>query len=995
MADTTQAYSLLPWVRRGIASQVSGAPAVNYATIPLSVSVNGSPVKGPPQARLPGPGDVKTIDRRAFIRTDPSDGADSFEPNYLVMVELATPDLPWMFTPSGANGDRLPPWICLIVVPDGDGVTLTPQAGGPAVLRLDSPLVPAAELPDLGKADAWAHAQISGSDLSSAALKGDSGATLSRLICPRRLQAAQRYLACVVPTYRAGVHAGLGMDVDDNDLTAAWDSSVTAPFSLPVYFSFRFQTGPNGDFASLARKIGPPTAPISVGTRIIDVSQPGFGAAPAPGVTLELEGALRSFNMAATPWPAGAQASYETQLRSALAPPAANDPVVSPPIYGKTQAGAPLPSADGQQPLWLGELNLDPRSRVAAAAGGQVIQAEADAMVASAWDQLGEIRKANQLMRQAQLAREVTSSINRRHLQTIPGDGVYLQITSLIHPRVSMTLSGTPATLTGHITASRIPNSAVWASMRKLTRPRGPLGRQLAVSGPQQIVDRLNVPMSSGTPSTGGAANGLSGILICSPVKAPTGMVALDSILPTIQVVKMMASTLATAPGWLKTGVFTTGGTTTVASTGTETATGSLSTETTATHETTAASTAGAVPGEPVKAGETLVKTGPTDLATTVTAVIDWRGDANVPPILRSGAAAMPAPFVFPADEGTLTTVQNNFRRAATAINSYLNISDAAVADLPSLDNSTDLAATRIALNAALDPQLTIKARIGARVPLGSGTDPLQPLTGSPIFPQAMYKPLAALSPEWMLPGISSVPQNSAVLLQTNPGFIEAYLVGLNEDFARELLWRQFPAKRNGTWFQNFWTDGGTPDIPPVVQFDPAGHLGDHTQDHAAADRVTLLVRADLFRRYPNTLVSACQLNSDGSLGTRQWPIFQGQIGGDCNFFGFDIADPVSAPNATGGKPGWYFVLEEHITAPRFGLEPSGSLPPASPSWNDLGWDQLKLTGNFLDPATAPAFTTTEPVVWSENAGAMAYILMRRPVRVAMYASALIRAEQA
>ena len=246
-----------------------------------------------------------------------------------------------------------------------------------------------------------------------------------------------------------------------------------------------------------------------------------------------------------------------------------------------------------------------------------------------------------------------------------------------------------------------------------------------------------------------------------------------------------------------------------------------------------------------------------------------------------------------------------------------------------------------------------------------------------------------------MLPGISSIPQNSAVLLQTNPSFIEAYMVGLNEDFARELLWRQFPAERNDTWFQNFWTDGGTPDIPPIAQFDPAGHLGDHTQDHAAAGRVALLIRADLFRRYPNTLVSACQLNSDGTLGTRQWPIFQGQIGDDCTFFGFDIADPLSAANPSGGKPGWYFVLEEHISEPRFGLEPSGSVPPASPSWNDLGWDKVTPSGNFLNPTSAPAFTTTEPVAWSENAGAMAYILMRRPVRVAMSASALVQAEQA
>lgn len=548
MADTTQAYSLLPWVRRGIGSQVTGTPSVNYATIPLSISVNGAAVLALPQVRLPGPGDVKGVDARAFIRTDPQDGAINFEPNYLAMVELATPDFPWMFTPLGANGDRLQPWICLIVVPYGEGVTLTPQSGGPSILQLDSPLNPASELPDLSQCDAWAHAQISGSDLTTAALNGDSSGTLSRLICPRMLLPSQQYLACVVPTYSAGVHAGLGLAVDDSDLAPAWNASTTAPFSLPVYFSFQFQTGPGGDFASLASKIGPPTTPISAGTRTMDLSQPGFGAAAAPGVTLGLEGALRTFNMADSPWPSGAQATYETQLRIALAPPKASDPVVSPPVYGETQSGASLPAADGQQPLWLGELNLDPRNRVAAAAGGLVVQAGSDAMVAGAWAQVGEIRKANQLLRQAQLAREVSSSIDRRHLQTIPGDGVFLQITSPLHARVSLNLSGSMATLTGHIAASRIPNAAVWASMRKLARPRGPIGRRLTVSGPQQIVDRLNVPPATGAPPSGTAPAAPAGLVVCSAVKAPAGMVALDSISPAIQVAKMTTAALAAAP---------------------------------------------------------------------------------------------------------------------------------------------------------------------------------------------------------------------------------------------------------------------------------------------------------------------------------------------------------------------------------------------------------------------------------------------------------------
>ena len=84
------AYSLVPWVRRGLASRVSGTPTKNYAELPVALSVNNAAVTTPmPQIRLLGPGDITSIDASAVIRTDPRDGADAFEPNYLAMVELA------------------------------------------------------------------------------------------------------------------------------------------------------------------------------------------------------------------------------------------------------------------------------------------------------------------------------------------------------------------------------------------------------------------------------------------------------------------------------------------------------------------------------------------------------------------------------------------------------------------------------------------------------------------------------------------------------------------------------------------------------------------------------------------------------------------------------------------------------------------------------------------------------------------------------------------
>src|SRR5262249_27102739 len=417
-----------------------------------------------PTIRLLGPGEITSLDAAAVIRTDPRDGATDFEPNYLAVVELALPDLPWLFTPAAPDGARLRPWICLVVIAEGAGVSITPRSDGPAVLELSDPVDLRAELPDLAHIDAWAHAQVTGDSLSgnalNAALDANTSARLSRMVAPRQLAPNQSYIACIVPTYRAGVNAGLGAPVNEADLAPAWAADTPKPLRLPVYYSFRFRTGPGGDFKSLARRIEPPAAALDAGKRAVDVSAPGFGAAAAPGVTLDFEGALRTRNAEPSAWPPGAQTPYEAQLRKVLTP---ADLEVAPPVYGQTQSGQTL---QGQNPpVWLRQLNLDPRMRAAAGAGAQVVQRDQEALVASSFDQLGEIQKANQLLHQAQLARGASGSMERRHLASIASDGAYLQITAPVHTRVRFALGDAGAlTLRGHIEKSRLPVRGVSAA---------------------------------------------------------------------------------------------------------------------------------------------------------------------------------------------------------------------------------------------------------------------------------------------------------------------------------------------------------------------------------------------------------------------------------------------------------------------------------------------------------------------------------------------------
>src|SRR2546423_3163266 len=74
-----------------------------------------------------------------------------------------------------------------------------------------------------------------------------------------------------------------------------------------------------------------------------------------------------------------------------------------------------------------------------------------------------------------------------------------------------------------------------------------------------------------------------------------------------------------------------------------------------------------------------------------------------------------------------------------------------------------------------------------------------------PVTAVRISEPLKNLSSELLLPNINFIPPNSITLLETNQKFIEAYMVGLNHEFAREILWREYPSTLRGSYFRQFW----------------------------------------------------------------------------------------------------------------------------------------------------------------------------------------------
>src|SRR5262245_16819440 len=503
--------AFMPWVRTGAAAAIDApdtlAAQLGVANITASLTVNDQISVPPLTVRLRGPADIIGIDAHQIIRTDPARGSSDFEASNFACIEFDRPDYPWLFTPAAARSDgKLRPWLCLVVVQKQDGVTIGSAPNVPLpLLTIGSPAKPSLELPNLTDSWAWAHAQaapdsapgpVSANDVHDA-LNKDPARSLSRLICPRVLTANTDYIACVVPTFNLSSKTGQGTATADAELgktslTPAWVWSTSlASVTVPVYYHWEFRTGPEGDFATLAAKLRPREAPDRLGRRTIDISQPGF--TPSSGfpadATIDMEGALRPIVPAGAPdimppWPVGARNPFQVSLANLINVPAviaaaapSADPVVGPTLYGRWHVNALIASPSGSR--WYDQINLDPRLRAVAALGTKVVQENQEALMASAWEQAGEVRAANQRLRQLQMSMAVGTKLMAKHFSKLTQEHA-TRVGAPLFGQIAPTTAGVFATVAGQLPSASIPPKAVSPSMRRIGRLRGPITRRIA-----------------------------------------------------------------------------------------------------------------------------------------------------------------------------------------------------------------------------------------------------------------------------------------------------------------------------------------------------------------------------------------------------------------------------------------------------------------------------------------------------------------------------------
>ena len=495
---TGAAYQFFPWVTRGVGAGLgepdTGDTLPDRLRVDVGVEVNGA-VVATTKVQVHGPGDVLGIDPRQIVRTEPTAGTTDFEPNYFAHLELGEAALPWLFTPAAPDlaADQLRPWCVLVVVAVQDGVTVGPGKVLP-VLEISRPAIPGRELPDLAESWAWVHAQAVAAEGTTPqqALAGDERLSLARLLCPRRLDPLTSYHACLVPAFDAGVAAGLGEPVSaETSIAPAWHSGDDAPaeIRLPVYHHWQFATGPVGDFESLVQRLQPAT-----GTRhrrsAGDVPRRRrLGAARTaptrPGAVVGLEGALRPVEQERQPIPDpvgdAVAAALQRAVDSGADRRAGDAGAVTPlgaPLYGRWPAQRHTIDGDTESRRGgCAASNVDPRDRAAAAAGVRAVQANQEALVHSAWEQLGEVESANRRLRELQLARATATSIHRRHLAAMaPPD-----LVQMLGPAASRVRLAS-ATLHGETHDSVLPDASLGAAFRKVTRPTGRLARSATVA---------------------------------------------------------------------------------------------------------------------------------------------------------------------------------------------------------------------------------------------------------------------------------------------------------------------------------------------------------------------------------------------------------------------------------------------------------------------------------------------------------------------------------
>lgn len=1009
MSEPLSRYAFLPWARRGIAARISEAenfgdfsatPAggwtIERPLVTVRVNINAS--KGTDNftdnitqdISLVGPGDITSLNRDVVNKTEPRHWITNFLPNFFPYIEFYEEDLPWKYAPAKAVNQKLRPWITLIALKESEFVNdAAPTGPLPSIQVLALPTDPAGTsgaqsgaFPPASQLWAWAHVHLNGdldpTDTLDPANPGHVSTAVvrfrelvnenpdraySRIICPRKLEPNTTYHCFLVPSYETGRLAGLGAPESVIETHRAQEPSfgvahlsdenhVAYVDHFPVYYQWQFMTGQEGDFETLVRKLVAREVDPKVGTRAMDIQNPGmnvnFGTGPVfdTGI-LMVEGAVLPPGGSKTrvpyPWSTDPSSTYyrrqlagivnlgedlmEATFPSSLVQPHTtnpygytdplpaikDDPIITPDLYGRWHAlQKRLESTDSAlntNRSWLYELNLDPRSRVVAGMGVKYVKKRQEEIMDKAWSQLGEVIEANRKLKWGQNAQQISYAGYAKHIKGQPAE----QAIGIAGKMFSKIRSGTVTALK-KMNDSVLPDAMYSYAYRRVERPNGPLMKRLDPSRSIFAGNALRVDLASKL----------------FPAVAPKTVSEFQS---RVDIDSLDASIKAVADYRVEASIFS-----------------------------------------PVNPG-----------------VTDFSGDRSA---------------------------EMRFQEAVIRYDSYFKASNWEGAPVGA---SLDLAALSAEVVSRINPISTIPVRIYGELQFMPGFVPppvnkIVPVMAYPVFSTPTYESVVDLGIDYFCPNLHLIPNNTVTLMESNQRFIEAFMVGLNHETGRELLWREFPTDQRGSYFRQFWdssdavnTTGESPelfaehnlDIKKIHEWPATSMLSRNSArvGLSTPNPLVLVIRGELLKRFPDTVIYAQRAAFNGTnfqgqrvLGTEiKYSLFTARVAPDLTFIGFDLTPEMARGNRDGTPPdpGWFFVIQERPGEIRFGLDTSASTATPA-SWNDLGQGNASFRGQYLN-ATDNAVTATDnringkPIQWGFNSTNMAEILYQNPVLLAVH----------
>lgn len=430
-----------------------------------------------------GPGDLLGINENVISRLAPSPHANNFEATLTPFIEFSEPDFLWRFSSlQTADKKNWIPWLTLIILKTEEGEEegeYVKVQNSDKALPPQIQLKPNAILPDLKESWRWAHVHkldIAGSSAAQIAnsIKTGTGKAVCRLLSPRKLKPQTRYHAFLVPAFKIGAEAALGITngVEDRTLLTWETPAEGAGKILPYYYDWEFGTGTQGDFEYLVRKLKP-TDLENMGTRFIDCSNPGYSM-EEEGLALQMEAALKSLDTEFQPW---GMDSADTDMlgkdkQVALAnllnkrEENINGEIklrVTPPVYGEWYAsreGETIKVDAQNRNQWLEELNLDFRHRAAAGLGVQFVKENQENLMKAAWEQLSKIKKVNQELNLGRFGREVSTCMYRRLNKMKPNNlfQIALPVQNKIAFQPAQTIGAllSDSTITNNLTKTKV-----------------------------------------------------------------------------------------------------------------------------------------------------------------------------------------------------------------------------------------------------------------------------------------------------------------------------------------------------------------------------------------------------------------------------------------------------------------------------------------------------------------------------------------------------------